>query len=201
MDLSITFIRHGMTDGNQERRYIGQLDDPVLNPTGIRQLEDARANKRYPKADALYVSPLRRCTETAQLLYPMLVPVVLPSLTELDFGAFDGKNYEQLKDDPAYRRWIDTAGAVAPPGGESGGEFTARLHGAMKQIAEDADHGQTLHPVVVTHGGCIMTILSTLATSNEPGAGDLYHFQVANGGGFAALMETSTQLLSRIHPI
>ena len=81
MDLSITFIRHGMTDGNQERRYIGQLDDPVLNPTGIRQLEDARANKRYPKADALYVSPLRRCTETAQLLYPLLVPVVLPSLT------------------------------------------------------------------------------------------------------------------------
>ncbi len=201
MELPITFIRHGMTAANQERRYIGQLNDPDLDPTGIRQLEDARAHKRYPKADALYVSPLRRCLKTARLLYPMLVPVVLPSLTELNFGAFDGKNYEQLKEDQAYKRWIDTAGAAAPPGGESGGEFAARLHGAMKRIAEDADHSHIRCPVVVTHGGCIMTILSTLAAFDEPGAGELYHFQVTNGSGFTALMDTNTQRLSRIRPV
>lgn len=68
---------------------------------------------------------MKRCVETARLLYPMMVPVVLPSLTELDFGSFDGKNYEQLKDDPAYRRWIATGGMTAPTGGESGAEFTA----------------------------------------------------------------------------
>lgn len=136
--MELILIRHGITQGNLERRYLGQRNDQSLAREGIRQLEDYAARKRYPRADALYSSPMKRCVETARLLYPMMVPVVLPSLTELDFGSFDGKNYEQLKDDPAYRRWIATGGMTAPTGGESGAEFTARLEGALRQIAADA---------------------------------------------------------------
>ena len=55
-----------------------------------------------------------------------MVPIRLPSLAELDFGSFEGKNYEQLKEDPAYRRWIDSAGMTAPPGGESGEDVYKR---------------------------------------------------------------------------
>ena len=118
--MELILIRHGITQGNLERRYLGQRNDQSLAREGIRQLEDYAARKRYPRADALYSSPMKRCVETARMLYPMMVPVVLPSLTELDFGSFDGKNYEQLKDDPAYRRWIATGGMTAPTGGESG---------------------------------------------------------------------------------
>ncbi len=199
--MELILIRHGTTQGNLERRYMGQHNDQSLAPEGIRQLKEAIARKRYPRADALYSSPMKRCVETARLLYPMLVPVVLPSLTELDFGSFDGKNYEQLKEDPAYRRWIDSAGMTAPTGGESGAEFTARLEGALRQIAADADRLGIRCPAVVTHGGCIMTILSRLADHNLPGGGDFYQYQPSNGGGYRVEMEPRTLCITRIRPL
>jgi alpha-ribazole phosphatase len=45
----------------------------------------------------------------------------------MDFGAWEGCTYEQLKDNPAYRSWIDDPAAGTPPGGESWAAFTARL--------------------------------------------------------------------------
>ena len=86
----------------------------------------------------------------------MLAPVILPSLIELDMGAFEGKTYDQLKDDPAYRRWIDTRGMSAPPGGESGDEFAARLRGALGHIAEDARRCG-IRRAASTTGGCCWT--------------------------------------------
>lgn len=79
MDMKITlyFIRHGLTQGNQERKYIGQRENPPLSDTGRAELAEKKARSFYPPAQALYTSPLLRCMETAQLLYPMLVPVAL----------------------------------------------------------------------------------------------------------------------------
>ena len=201
MLLPITLIRHGITPANQERRYVGRSSDPSLAAEGRRQLEDYKSRGRYPQADALYVSPLLRCRETAHLLYPMLVPVVLESLTELDFGTFEGKNYDQLKDDPAYRRWIDTGGMAAPPDGESGADFCRRLEGAMRQIAEDTIRRSVRHPAVVTHGGCIMGILSSLAGEGPQEGRDFYEYQTSNGGGYSALLDTDTLRLSAIKPL
>ena len=201
MQISLTLIRHGLTPANQERRYVGRSSDPSLAPEGVRQLEAFKAQGRYPQADALYVSPLLRCRETARLLYPMLAPMVLESLTELDFGTFEGKNYEQLKDDPAYRRWIDTGGMAAPPGGESGADFCRRLEGAVGQIAADALRRSVRRPVIVTHGGCIMGILHSLAGQGADTGRDFYDYQTANGGGYTALLDTDTLRISAIAPL
>lgn len=201
MQLSITLIRHGLTAANQERRYVGQLSNPPLAAEGRRLLEEYKARGCYPRADALYVSPLLRCQETARLIYPMLVPVTLASLTELDFGSFEGKNYDQLKDDPAYRRWIDTAGMAAPPGGEGGETFGQRLEGALRQIAEDASRRSIRCPAIVTHGGCIMSMLSRLAGQGPEAGRDFYEYQTPNGGGYTAYLDTDTLALTAITPL
>ena len=124
-------------------------------------------------------------------------------LCELDFGSFEGKTYEQLKDNPAYRKWIDTAGKTAPPGGESGAEFSQRLLGAMRQIADDAVNRNLRCAAVVTHGGCIMTLLSTLHPLAESRAGgmDMYDFQAPNGGGYRMEMDTETLRLDQIRSL
>lgn len=193
-DLTLTLIRHGMTTGNQEGRYIGR-SDPALAQQGIKQLEEYKAQGRYPQADALYTSPLRRCRETARIIYPMLVPVTLSSLTELDFGAFEGKNYEQLKDEPAYRRWIDSTGMVAPPGGESSEELGLRLENALRQIMQDAERSHSRHPAVITHGGCIMTLISRLSSAG------FYDYQTGNGGGFTLQMDAKRFSVINIQPL
>lgn len=198
MNIKLYLVRHGLTQGNQEKKYIGQKENPPLCEKGRQELEEKKARNLYPRAEALYTSPLLRCTETAQLLYPMLVPVALPSLMEQDFGAFEGKNYEQLKDEPAYRRWIDTAGMVPPPGGESAKEFTQRLAGALRKIADDARSAHFKSAAVITHGGCIMTILSYLTDNSLSSPTAFYGFQAVNGGGYTAVLDTSSARLSDI---
>lgn len=199
MLLDLVFIRHGLTAGNQERRYIGQTDDQPLSEQGRRALLERQAEGIYPRVQAVYTSPLRRCSETARLLYPMLVPVVVQALIELDFGVFEGKTYDQLKDNPAYRRWIDTAGMTPPPGGEGGQEFAERLKGAMQQIVQHAVRSGVHQAAVVTHGGCLMSLLSTLGQGLSEQ--DFYRFQAANGGGFMAHVDTDTLVLTGIRPL
>lgn len=198
MKIRLYLIRHGLTQGNIEKRYIGQRENPPLSEKGRQELEEKKARNLYPRAEALYTSPLLRCTETAQLLYPMLVPVALPSLMEQDFGAFEGKNYEQLKENPDYRRWIDTAGMVPPPGGESSREFTQRLAGALQKIAGDALSAHFKNAAVITHGGCIMTILTHLADNSLSSPTAFYGFQAVNGGGYTAVLDTASARLSDI---
>ncbi len=44
----------------------------------------------------------------------------------MDFGQFEGKNYEELKDNPDYQKWIDSNGTLPFPGGEPREQFIRR---------------------------------------------------------------------------
>ena len=59
--MTVYLIRHGQTQGNLERRYIGSTDQPLC-PAGREALGP------LPPVDRVYASPLRRCRETAALL-------------------------------------------------------------------------------------------------------------------------------------
>ena len=196
MQIDLVLIRHGQTAGNAENRYIGQSTNPPLTARGREQLLAWKEANRYPSADALYVSPLARCRETASLLYPMLVPVVLPSLIDLDLGSFEGKTYDELKEDPAYRRWIESRGMIAPPGGESGAEFSARLASAIHQIGSDAGRCGFHRATLITHAGCILTLLQGVpADASSP-----VPYTAPNGGGYQVRLDPATGRLSDPHP-
>ncbi len=170
--MTIYLIRHGQTRGNLERRYMGVTDQPLC-PQGRAALADWRG----PEAEAVYVSPLLRCRETAALLYPGAAQTVVPGLRETDFGAFEGRTYEELQDSPAYRAWLDSAGQAAPPGGESKEQVRRRVLAAFRAVTAGHAPGERL--ALVVHGGTIMTLLEAL----EPG-GQFYRWQAPNGGGY-----------------
>lgn len=129
----LAFIRHGETQANAQCRYLGKTDES-LSERGRQQLLSRQKQHVYPQADYLFVSPMKRCLETAQILYPMLQPVVIPEWEEMDFGRFEYKNYEELKDDPAYRRWMDSGGKTAFPGGESREAFVRRCRSGFQRM-------------------------------------------------------------------
>lgn len=170
--MTIYLIRHGQTRGNLERRYMGVTDQPLC-PQGRAALADWRG----PEAEAVYVSPLLRCRETAAILYPGTAQTAVPGLRETDFGAFEGRTYEELQDSPAYRAWLDSAGQAAPPGGESREQVRRRVLAAFRTVTAGHAPGERL--ALVVHGGTIMTLLEAL----EPG-GQFYRWQAPNGGGF-----------------
>ena len=60
--------------------------------------------------------------------------MAVPGFRETGFGIFEGHTYEELKDDPAYQLWLDTAGEIPPPGGESKAAQKIRTLGAFHSV-------------------------------------------------------------------
>ena len=173
--IKIWLIRHGMTEGNRHQRYIGVTDEPLC-PEGIERLK----NITYPKPQAIFVSPLRRCQETAEILFPGQKVRIIDQLAECDFGAFENKNYKELSDDPRYQAWIDSNGTLPFPGGESREEFKRRnVTGFQKAVNGCLRNGISLAALVV-HGGTIMNVMEEYADEDR----SFYDWHVQNGKGY-----------------
>ncbi len=129
-------IRHGKTEGNLEKRYIGSRTDEALCEEGIREIRMRISEGYYPDASRLFVSPLLRCRESAALIYPALQQIVIPDFRECDFGSFEGRNYNELSGDPAYQAWINSGGTLPFPGGESRDAFVRRIGAAFQKMCE-----------------------------------------------------------------
>ena len=115
-------IRHGRTPGNDERRYIGRTDESLS--------ENGRAELRLTGQDLrrkmVYVSPLLRARETAEILFPNAAQTVLPGLRETDFGIFERKTADEMAENAEYRAWVDGMCLGPCPGGESRADVTKR---------------------------------------------------------------------------
>ena len=91
--IEMYLIRHGSTVSNEEHRYLGQTEEP-LSESGISKLQ-VQAGEWDPFAPELvFSSPLKRCRQSAQLLFPTVPVIVVPEWKEMNFGRFEGKNYE-----------------------------------------------------------------------------------------------------------
>ena len=151
-------IRHGMTDGNINGQYIGVTDLP-LNTNGINMLEDRKNEGIYPGVEAVYSSPLLRCTETAKIIYPNKSVKTVEELKEYDFGDFEGKTAAELELTEDYKLW--TSGKLpAPPNGEDNRKFAYRICLGINRVVVDMSQNGTYEAAVIMHGGAIMSLLS-----------------------------------------
>lgn len=184
--MKIIFIRHGLTKGNEEKRYIG-ITDQSLSEKGRTEIK----KRHYPKADFVFVSPMKRCVETAEIIYPDKKYIICDDFRELDFGIFEGKNYNELKNDPDYQKWIDSMGTMEIPDGESQEQFKRRCIASF----ENSVKGLNGTAAFVIHGGTIMSIMEKYAV---PKSG-FYSYQVKNGGGYITEFENGRlEIISEI---
>lgn len=200
--VKITWIRHGMTRANEEHRYLGKTDEP-LSEKGIRFLQEKKKKSFFNAPEFLYASPMKRCVQTAEILFRRK-PVLIPEWKEMDFGQFEGKNYEELKDNPDYQKWIDSNGTLPFPGGESREQFIRRSMEGFDRMMSDilkrsekntgiqndtdpqylkSNCGTEIPVVAVVHGGTIMAVLSSFT------GGEYFDFQVKNGKGYETVLE------------
>lgn len=177
-------IRHGQTQGNLERRYIGCRTDEPLCAAG----REALRLRRYPEVSRVFASPMRRCIETVAILYPGMTPEHVADFRECDFGAFEGKNYAELNGRADYQAWIDSGGALPFPGGESRATFASRCVNAFERLrAQDFREDCAL----IVHGGTIMAIMERVAVPQ----GSYFDYQVKPGEGFLLSLEGTYQRL------
>jgi alpha-ribazole phosphatase len=192
---SIILIRHGKTLGNERHAYIGVTDEP-LSEIGKRQVLHELGVGYYGRTDCVtkvLVSSMRRCLETANLIFPQAEKIVIPEWKEMDFGDFEGKNYEDLNGCEAYQKWIDSNGTLPFPNGESQEQFVSRVmkgYRRAKKILQYCDTGtwevvnenrkeqridQIPEITAVIHGGTIMALCSELCHGNY------FDYQIQNG--------------------
>lgn len=155
----IHFIRHGLIDDTLAGKYIGTTDAP-LSDRGRMDLRKLDYEYKYPGTQVVFTSPLKRCTETAKILYPEQNPLVIDNLSECNFGEWEGKTADELKNDPDFEKWLAGDSSVKPPRGESNADFTRRVCKMFESIVEGLMKTGTTESVIVTHGGVIMTLLA-----------------------------------------
>lgn len=167
-------IRHGATRGNLEGRYIGCRTDEPLCKEGV----EALLTRRMPPVSRVFVSPMRRCLQTAEILFPGVPATVVFDLRECDFGAFEGMNYAELNGRADYQAWIDSGGELPFPGGESRAQFARRSVRAFENCTRGLPEGRY---ALVAHGGTIMALMERYARPR----GAYFDFQVRCGEGYA----------------
>ncbi len=177
----IHLIRHGISEGSDEGRYIGRMDAD-LTPEGRKQLADMADNENYyyPDVEAVITSPLKRCVETAKIIYPELNPLVIDDLAEYDFGEFDGKTADELKDNEEFKEWIKGGADTGAPYGESNDEFLKRVYVCFKKIVDGIEKSGFRSVAIITHGGVIMTIMEYFALPEYP----MHEWRLPNAFGY-----------------
>lgn len=178
--LELWLIRHGQTQGNKLQRYIGTTDED-LSWEGAEALVPCS----FGEPEAVYVSPMKRCVQTAKILFPEKRLHILEELSECDFGDFENKSYLELSGNADYQAWVDSEGHLPFPGGESREEFQRRcLRGFARAVTGCIRKGVSFG-AVVTHGGVIMNLME--AFSQEEG--DFYSWHIGNGGGYKVALD------------
>lgn len=170
--IKLLFIRHGATAGNLEKRYIGRTDEPLCD-VGLTQVEELK--KQNLQTDSIFVSPMLRARQTAELLFPQKRYTVIHAFSETDFGLFEGKTAKELSNCPEYQLWLDSMCRDPIPFGENVADFKARCCDAFDAII----HGipDNTCAAFVVHGGVIMSILEKYAQPKK----SFYEYHIENG--------------------
>ena len=173
--MRVIIIRHGRTQCNAERRFSGGRTDSPLSPEGREMLREI---PEPMEQSLLYVSPMQRALETAEILFPGKQKLIREGLRELDFGRWDGKTHEEIEDDPYYQAWLKARGTAVIPDGETLEVFRERTMRAFREILAEARSQGMENIYIVAHGGTAMAVLSSL--TGKP----YYGLLPQNGEGF-----------------
>ena len=164
----LSLFRHGRTKANDEGIYIGSTDYP-LTDLGAAELASKLDQYEYPRVQRVYTSPLTRCTETAEILFPEHELYAVDELRELNFRLFEGKRAVDLVGREDYRTWLKGgAPDVRPPEGESAEELCIRSYKVLTRILMDMMENDFAHCAAVTHAGVISNMLACFGVPKIP---------------------------------
>ncbi len=164
---TVHFIRHALTRGNLEGRYIGHTDEELC-PEGLEQLEKMKTEFDYPEVDVVFTSTLKRCRQTAEILYPDKHAIEMRDFDECDFGEFEGHTADELKPYKEFSEWLAGGEDAAPLNGESNKAFATRVCDCFIKTVDGMIKTGTRSAAIVTHGGVIMSLMAAFAVPELP---------------------------------
>ena len=180
IELKVYLVRHGKTIANENWLYCGQTDVP-LTEAGAEELSEKRAKGGYPDIEGMqvYTSGLLRTEQTLEILFGAVPHKILPEMMEINFGDFEMRSYEQMKEDPEYIAWCEGDNeANIPPGegAESGYMMQDRVFRCFDELLKKGEDF-----LLVSHGGPITSLFMRYVTDTGK---NWYELHPGNGEGF-----------------
>ncbi len=172
--MRVEIIRHGETRLQAEGRYQGRTDVP-LSEEGRRKLS---LSSKKPKE--VFVTGLLRSRETAKILFPFARQMPTKGLEEMDFGIFEGRNYMEMQEDPAYRSWVESGCLSACPGGESKEEFCERVCRSFCRLMEEEEQKGREELILLAHGGTQMALMEAFCREKR----SYFDWHLESGKGY-----------------
>jgi probable phosphoglycerate mutase len=134
---TVLLVRHALTDAVGVR-LSGRAEAVPLSASGLLQAERlglALASRHC--VAAIYTSPLERARTTAAALSRYQAVVVSPcdDLVDIDFGAWSGRTFAELADDPAWQLFNTARADARVPGGEHSRAVQHRIVAAIARLA------------------------------------------------------------------
>ena len=159
----VALFRHGLTEENKRHAYIGWTDSPICEDARLVLAKQIVQPSSYER---IVTSDLKRCLQTAEILFPDQSLLALSEFREMHFGRWEGKTYAELAGDPHYEEWINHHFTSEPPEGESYPIFTERVEKGWQELNELIVEERFKSLAIVTHGGVMRYLLSKLSPRN-----------------------------------
>ena len=149
----LILVRHTEPEEDARGRCYGTLDIG-LSAAGREHARELAGRLARVDYDAVYSSPRLRARETADPVAAArgLELVTDDGLRELDFGAFEGRTYDEIaaSEPELFQAWMQMPTQVRFPGGDSFADLKVRAIAALDRIRDTHETA-----VVVTHGGVL----------------------------------------------
>lgn len=182
--ITVHLIRHGTTEPNTEGKWAGSTDVSITRQAEA-ELGELSQRYPYPQSPVIYRSPLIRCKQTLEAIYPGREAVIIEDLRELDFGDYEGAYEPDALKELGTNVFCDMRLDFTFPGGEAFGECLNRGIRALDQIVWEAVRTGTEEVLVVTHS-VWMSVLLKYCLNPEGFGTSLF---CGNGFGITILIE------------
>ncbi len=150
--------RHGETDWSRDGGHTSHTD-LLLTPAGVDEARRLAALLAGVTFDLVLTSPLRRASDTAELLgFPDARRD--PALAEWDYGDYEGMTTAAIREKvPGWTVWTHES-----PGGETGDQVAGRADRVIERVLTEA----TDRALVVSHGHFLRVLASRWVGEGAP---------------------------------
>lgn len=157
--MRLYILRHGETDKNREKVLQGRMNT-ALNEAGRSQAARAGVELQGIKFDEIYVSPLERTMETAEIATGLSRDHFIPEdrIIEISFGEMEGMTVENPTGNLA-NFFLNPEKYKAVGEAESFQEMLARVDEMLGHLREKYQNKPEANVLLVSHGAYIHGII------------------------------------------
>ncbi len=169
---------------NKNKIFSGTQDIDLCEE-GIEQLKQYKNTYNYPKTDIYVSSPLKRCIQTFDILYPEeTIYKINENFKEIFFGDIEGKPFSHIENFEQYFEKIFKNENIT--NNELFNDFEKRVLKGLKEVINDLQTNNFESATIICHSMVIRAILKkaynleviTVKTLPPPKNGKAYLLEI-----------------------